>query len=116
MFVVSFSRLFIGSSPDPYPSDRPGVNYIVTRDLVVDVEGYEQGLIDHQILLSWEIKLGESKDLVQRRHGYVQCQRRYRHEWKVMYTTPEHKLMGEFSPDVGFLVLVQPVFRGSGAR
>jgi hypothetical protein len=70
MFVVSFSRLFIGSSPDPYPSDGPGVNYIVTRDLVVDVEAYEQGLINHQILLSHrEIKLGESKDLVQRRHG-----------------------------------------------
>jgi hypothetical protein len=33
-----------------------------------------------------------------------------------MYTTLERKLMGEFSLDVGFFVLVQPVFRASGAR
>jgi hypothetical protein len=33
-----------------------------------------------------------------------------------MYTTPEHKLTGEFSPDVGFFVLVQPALRASGAR
>ncbi|KAJ7331463.1 hypothetical protein DFH08DRAFT_814770 [Mycena albidolilacea] len=79
--------------PDPYSSDGPGVNYIVTRNLVVDVEAYEQGRIDKQMLLSRrEIKMGESKDLVQRRHGYAKCQKLYRHDWKAMYTTPERKL------------------------
>ncbi|KAJ7304799.1 hypothetical protein DFH08DRAFT_976576 [Mycena albidolilacea] len=93
MFNVLFSRPFTGSSPDPYPSDGPGVNYIVTRDLVADVDAYEQGQIDRQTLLSRrEIKMGESKDFFRRRHGYAKCQRRYRHEWKAMYTTPERKL------------------------
>ncbi|KAJ7312768.1 hypothetical protein DFH08DRAFT_821930 [Mycena albidolilacea] len=60
----------VAAIPDPYPSNGPGVKHIVTRDLVVDVEAYEQGRIDKQMLLSHrEIKMGESKDLVQRRHG-----------------------------------------------
>ncbi|KAJ7128013.1 hypothetical protein C8R44DRAFT_733402 [Mycena epipterygia] len=51
------------------------------------------GLIDHQTLLAHrEIKLGESWDFDQRLRGYVQCQQMYRHEWKVVYTTPERKL------------------------
>ncbi|KAJ7745620.1 hypothetical protein B0H14DRAFT_2637096 [Mycena olivaceomarginata] len=91
--TVTLNPAAVAAIPDPYPSDGPGVNYIVTRDLFGDFEAYEQGLIDHQILLSHrEIKMGESKDLVQRKQGYARCQRRYRHEWKAMYTTPERKL------------------------
>jgi hypothetical protein len=85
-------------SPDPYPSDGPGVNYLVTRDLVDDVVAYEQGLIDHSTLLSQrEIKLGESLDFGQRLCGYRSCQQMYRHDWKAIYTTPERKLTGEYS-------------------
>ncbi|KAJ7850411.1 hypothetical protein B0H14DRAFT_3451975 [Mycena olivaceomarginata] len=48
---------------DPYPSDGHGANYIVTRDLVVDVVAYNQGLIDYPTLLArHEIKLGECLD------------------------------------------------------
>jgi hypothetical protein len=79
--------------PDPYPSDGPGVNYLVTRDLVA----YEQGLIDHTTLLSRrKIKLGESLDFGQRLCGYRPCQQLYRHEQKVIYTTPKRKLTGEY--------------------
>jgi hypothetical protein len=50
-------------SPDPYPSDGPGVNYLVTCDLVADVDDYVQGIIDHQTLIAHRaIKMGESKD------------------------------------------------------
>ncbi|KAJ7121076.1 hypothetical protein C8R44DRAFT_877387 [Mycena epipterygia] len=83
----------VAAIPDLYPSDGPGINYLVTRDLVADVDAYEQGLIDHQTLLAHrEIKLGESGDFNQRLRGYVQCQQMYRHEWKAVYTTPECKL------------------------
>ncbi|KAJ7302571.1 hypothetical protein DFH08DRAFT_988982 [Mycena albidolilacea] len=34
----------VAAIPDPYPSDGPGLNYIVTRDLVADVAAYELGL------------------------------------------------------------------------
>ncbi|KAJ7833933.1 hypothetical protein B0H14DRAFT_2591141 [Mycena olivaceomarginata] len=79
--------------PNPYPSDGPGANYIVTRDLVADVVDYGQGLIDYPTLLAKrEIKLGECLDLGQRLCGYRPCQHMYRHEWKAVYTTPEHKL------------------------
>ncbi|KAJ7835332.1 hypothetical protein B0H14DRAFT_3871126 [Mycena olivaceomarginata] len=58
-------------SPDPYPSDGPGINYLITHDLVADVNAYERGLIDHQTLLArQEIKLGESTDFKQRRHRH----------------------------------------------
>jgi hypothetical protein len=84
-------------SPDPYPSDGPGVNYLVTRDLVADFVAYEQGLINHTTLLSRrEIKLGESLDFGQRLNGYRPCQQLYRHEWNAIYTTPERKLTGEY--------------------
>ncbi|KAJ7804033.1 hypothetical protein B0H14DRAFT_2612850 [Mycena olivaceomarginata] len=80
-------------SPDPYPSDGPGVNYLVTRDLVVDVDDYEHGLIDYQTLIARrEIKWGETQDFYQRQHGYTKCLSMYRHEWKAFYTTPERKL------------------------
>jgi hypothetical protein len=47
-------------SPDPYPSDGPGLNYIVTHDLVADVAAYELGFINYPTLLArHEIKLGE---------------------------------------------------------
>ncbi|KAJ7768036.1 hypothetical protein B0H14DRAFT_2632941 [Mycena olivaceomarginata] len=75
-------------SPDPYPSEGPGVNYFITRDLVA----YKQGLIDHTMLLSRRgIKLEENLDFGQRLCGYRPCQQLYRHEWKVIYTTPERK-------------------------
>ncbi|KAJ7801012.1 hypothetical protein B0H14DRAFT_2615702 [Mycena olivaceomarginata] len=91
--AASLNPVAVAVIPDPYPSDGPGVNYIVTRDLVADVAAYEQGQIDQQTLLSRrEIKMGESKDFFRRRHGYAECQRRYRHECKAMYTTPERKL------------------------
>ncbi|KAJ7301073.1 hypothetical protein DFH08DRAFT_827852 [Mycena albidolilacea] len=62
-------------SPDPYPSDGPGVNYLVTCDLVADVDAYTQGIIDYQTLIMHkEIKLGESKDFEQHQHRYAQCQ------------------------------------------
>jgi hypothetical protein len=84
-------------SPDPYPSDGPGVNYLVTHDLVADLVAYEQGLIDHTTLLSQrKINLGESLDFGQRLCGYRPCQQLYRHELKVIYTTPERKLTGEY--------------------
>ncbi|KAJ7320708.1 hypothetical protein DFH08DRAFT_818967 [Mycena albidolilacea] len=80
-------------SPDPYPSDGPGVNYLVTRDLVVEVDDYEHGLIDYQTLIARrEIKWGETQDFYQRQHGYTKCLSMYRHEWKAPYTTPERKL------------------------
>ncbi|KAJ7726029.1 hypothetical protein B0H14DRAFT_2641197 [Mycena olivaceomarginata] len=45
--------------PDPYPSDGPGVNYLVTRDLVADVDDYEHGSIDYSTLIARrEIKWG----------------------------------------------------------
>ncbi|KAJ7856093.1 hypothetical protein B0H14DRAFT_3448653 [Mycena olivaceomarginata] len=50
----------VAAIPDPYPSDRPGLNYIVTRDLVADVATYELGFINYPTLLARrEIKLGE---------------------------------------------------------
>jgi hypothetical protein len=62
-------------SPDLYPSDGHGINYLITHDLVADVNAYERGLIDHQTLLvRREIKLGESTDFEQCRHRYSQCQ------------------------------------------
>ncbi|KAJ7861727.1 hypothetical protein B0H14DRAFT_2575853 [Mycena olivaceomarginata] len=80
-------------SPDPYPSDGPSVNYLVTRDLVADVDAYAQGIIYYQsLIVHREIKLGESRDFEQHQHRYGQCQHLYRHEWKALYTTPEHKL------------------------
>ncbi|KAJ7834324.1 hypothetical protein B0H14DRAFT_2590913 [Mycena olivaceomarginata] len=79
----------ITCSPDPCPSDGPGVNYLVTRDLVVVVDTHEHGLIDHQMLLARrEIKWGETQYFDQRQH---------RHEWKALYTTPEHKLTVAYS-------------------
>jgi hypothetical protein len=91
-------------SPDPYPSDGPGVNYLVTRDLVVDVDAYEHGVTDHQTLLARrEIKWGESKDFDQRQQGYAKCLQMYRHEWKAIYTTPERKLTGAFHFIVDFV-------------
>ncbi|KAJ7768041.1 hypothetical protein B0H14DRAFT_3591830 [Mycena olivaceomarginata] len=83
----------IACSPDPYPSDGPGVNYLVTRDLVDDVDAYEHGVIDHQTLIACrEIKWRETQDFDRRQHGYAKCQHKYRHEWKVLYSTPERKL------------------------
>ncbi|KAJ7702860.1 hypothetical protein B0H14DRAFT_3527146 [Mycena olivaceomarginata] len=80
----------IAAIPDPYPSDGPGLNYIVTRDLVA---AYELGFIDYPTLLARrEIKLGECRDFKQRLCGYRACQRIYRHEWKAYCTTPERKL------------------------
>ncbi|KAJ7311781.1 hypothetical protein DFH08DRAFT_973864 [Mycena albidolilacea] len=66
--TAHFNPLAVVGIPDPYPSDGPGVNYLVTRDLFADFVAYEQGLIDHTTLLS-------------------------RREIK---TTPERKLTGEY--------------------
>jgi hypothetical protein len=74
--------------PLSYPSDGPSVNYLVTHNLVVNVDAYKQGLIDYQTLLTqWEIKLGESQDFDWCQHGYALCQQLYRHKWKAVYTT-----------------------------
>ncbi|KAJ7789655.1 hypothetical protein B0H14DRAFT_3502770 [Mycena olivaceomarginata] len=65
----------VAEIPDPYPSDGPGLNYIVTRDLVADVAAYELGFIDYPTLLArCEIKLGECRDSKQRLCGYWACQ------------------------------------------
>ncbi|KAJ7323808.1 hypothetical protein DFH08DRAFT_1028562 [Mycena albidolilacea] len=76
--------------PDPYPSDRARINYLVTRDPVTDIV---EGLLDYQGLLARrEIKPGESQDFDQCLPGYRPCQQMYRHEWKAVYTTSERKL------------------------
>ncbi|KAJ7834533.1 hypothetical protein B0H14DRAFT_2590812 [Mycena olivaceomarginata] len=86
-------------SLDPYPSDRPRVNYVVTRNLV-DVDAYEHGVIDYQTLIvRQEIKWGETRDFNQRQHSYVKCQYMYRHESKAFYTTPERKLTEHLMQD-----------------
>ncbi|KAJ7669693.1 hypothetical protein B0H14DRAFT_2657768 [Mycena olivaceomarginata] len=86
--------LAVTVSPDPYLSDGPGLNYLVTHNLVTDVVAYEQGFIDHPTLLARrEIKLGESPDFGQRLCGYRPCKQMYRHEWKAVYTTREQHLV-----------------------
>ncbi|KAJ7300982.1 hypothetical protein DFH08DRAFT_827953 [Mycena albidolilacea] len=96
----SSNPVAVAAIPDPYPSDGPGLNYIVTRDLVADVAAYELGFIDYATLLARrEIKLGECKDFGQRLCGYRACQQMYRHEWKAYYTTPERKLTEHLEQD-----------------
>jgi hypothetical protein len=60
-------------------------------------------VIDHQTLIARrEIKWGETQDFDRRQHGYAKCQHKYRHEWKVFYTTPERKLTGQNFYTAGF--------------
>ncbi|KAJ7729890.1 hypothetical protein B0H14DRAFT_2640348 [Mycena olivaceomarginata] len=87
-------------SPDLYPSDGAGVNYLVTRNLVTVVVAHEQGLLDDQGLLSRrEIKLRESQDFDQCLPGYTACQQMYRHKWKAVYTTSERKFTEHLMQD-----------------
>jgi hypothetical protein len=88
--------------PGPVSQRWPSVNYLVTHDLVVDIDTHEHGLINHQTLFARrEIKWGKPNILISIKHGYAKCQYMYRHEWKALYTIPEHKLTGEI-----FLLLV----------
>ncbi|KAJ7762263.1 hypothetical protein B0H14DRAFT_2633947 [Mycena olivaceomarginata] len=92
--------LAVAAIPNPYTSDGPGVNYLVTRDLAADVTDYEQGLIDYSTLLARrEIKLGECLDFGNRLCGYRPCQKKYRHRWRATYTTPERKLTEHLTQD-----------------
>ncbi|KAJ7871638.1 hypothetical protein B0H14DRAFT_2570649 [Mycena olivaceomarginata] len=54
------TRLPSLQSPTLIPATGPGLNYIITRDLVADVAAYELGFIKYPTLLARrEIKLGE---------------------------------------------------------
>jgi hypothetical protein len=49
--------------PRPISQQQARVNYLVNRDLVVDVDAYEHGLIDYPTLIvRREIKWGETQD------------------------------------------------------
>ncbi|KAJ7881529.1 hypothetical protein B0H14DRAFT_2565761 [Mycena olivaceomarginata] len=92
------TQLPIAAIPNPYPSDGPGLNYIVTHDLALPPMNwassttrlYSQGA---------KSKLGECRDFEQHLCGYRVCQRMYRHKWKAYCTTPERKLMEHLVQD-----------------